>query len=230
MRRSTAADVMTTAVLSVRPETPTAQVRALLHDRQVRAVPVVDAGGRLLGVVSEADVMVALERADTGPRHPWRPRHIRRPGPGREKAGAATAGELMSTPVVTAAPTDPVARLARILREHRLSWLPVLDDENRVVGVVGRSDLLAAYVRPDEDIRREIVDDVAGRILVLEPGRLDATVRDGMVTLHGRLDTHADTELAGRLVERVEGVVEVASELTWDVDERVGATRIGPFY
>jgi len=229
MRRSTVADVMTRDVVSVRAETPTADVALLLHDRRVRAVPVLDADGRLLGVVSEADLMVTLERGDPRPPRWWRARHVGRRGPAAAKAGATTAGALMSAPVVTAAPTDGLAGVARTLREHRLSWLPVVDGTGRVVGVLGRSDLIRVFLQPDEDLHREVAE-MLTRVFALEPQRLDVTVSGGVVGLRGRLDTHADAELAVDLAERVEGVVAVEDGLSWDVDERYGATRIGPFY
>jgi CBS-domain-containing membrane protein len=229
MRRSTVADVMTRDVVSVRAGTPTADVALLLHDHRIRAVPVLDAEGRLLGVVSEADLMVTLERGDPRPPHWWRARHIGRRGPSAAKAGATTAGALMSAPVITAAPADGLAATARTLREHHLSWLPVVDGTGRVVGVLGRSDLIRAFLRPDEDLQREVVEMLA-RVFALDPQRLDVGVHGGVVGLRGRLDTHADAALAVDLAARVEGAVTVEDGLSWDVDERVGATRIGPFY
>jgi CBS-domain-containing membrane protein len=228
-RRSTVADVMTTVVMSVAPEASFADVAHALFTAAVRAVPVLDEAGRLLGVVSEADLLVTAERGED--RHWWqrRPRHITREAHS-SRAGATTAGALMTTSVVTVGPDMTVAQAARTMREKGLSWMPVVDVEERVVGVLSRSDLLAVYLRDDAAIRREIEEQVLAHMLAVDPDRVDVAVADGVVTLTGELDTRADTELAVRFVERLEGVVSVVDWLTYAVDERLADHRIGPFY
>jgi CBS-domain-containing membrane protein len=230
MQRSTVADVMTADVRWVPPDATFAEVVDVLADARVRAVPVLDPDRRLLGVVSEADLLVTLERAGDEPRrHWWRPRHVRR-GPSAAKAGAATAAALMSEPVRTVAPGDPVAAAARTMREHTLSWLPVVDDDGRVVGVLGRSDLLSVFHRGDQEIRAEVVNEVFGRILLVDPSLLTVRVADGIVVLEGELETRADAELAVRFVERVEGVVSVVDLLRYRVDERLADASVLPRY
>jgi CBS-domain-containing membrane protein len=227
MRRSTVADVMTTDVRWVPPDATFAEVADVFARADVRAVPVLDTDRSLLGVVSEADLLVTLERAGTEARRQWwRPRHVRR-GPSTAKAGAATAAALMTARVRTAAPGDSVAAAARTMREHGVSWLPVVED-GRVVGVLGRSDLLAVFHRDDAAIRAEVVDEVLGRALLVEPARITVNVADGVVTLTGELDTRAETELAARLVERVEGVVSVVDLLRYRVDERLADATVLP--
>ena len=231
MRRSTVRDVMTTGVLSVPIDTPFEEVARTLFTGGVRAVPVLDAGGRLLGVVSEGDLLATAERGDPVPGHsgPWQ-RLLRRRhaagDPGR--AGATTAGELMTTPVTTIDPDASVAHAARCMREHGLGWLPVVGDDGRVVGVLGRSDLLRVFSRPDREIRDEVADEVLGRILLVDPRRIGIDVDHGVVTLTGTLDTRADVEVAVRLVERMEGVVAVVDGLRYHYDERLADTDIAP--
>lgn len=226
MRRSTVADVMTTDVRWVPPDAPFVEVADVLARASVRAVPVLDPGRELLGVVSEADLLVTLERTGTDrPRRWWRPRHVRR-GPSTAKVGATTAAALMTARVHTVAPGDSVAAAARTMREHGVSWLPVVED-GRVVGVLGRSDLLAVFHRDDPAIRAE-VDEVLGRILLVDPARITVGVADGVVTLTGELDTRAETELAARLVERVEGVVTVVDRLRFRVVERLADATVVP--
>ncbi|MCX6462082.1 MAG: CBS domain-containing protein [Pseudonocardiales bacterium] len=230
MQRSTVADVMTTDVRWVPPEATFVEVADVLAGAAVRAVPVLDPDRRLLGVVSEADLLVTLERAADEPRRRWwRPRHVRR-GPSAAKAGAATAAALMSAPAHTAAPGDSVAAAARAMREQGLSWLPVVDGDGRVVGVLGRSDLLAVFHRDDPAIRAEVVDEVFGRMLLVDPARVTVRVADGIVVLSGELETRADTELAVRFVERVEGVVSVVDLLRYRVDERLADAAVLPRY
>jgi CBS domain-containing protein len=230
MRRSTVRDVMTTSVLSVPVEAPFAEVARVLFAGGVRAVPVLDRDGTLLGVVSEGDLLATAERGDPlpGQSGPWqrllRRRHTGDPG----RPGATTAGELMTTPVTTIEPGATVAHAARCMREHRLGWLPVVDDHGRMVGVLGRSDLLGVFSRPDAEIRDEVADEVFGRMLLVDPRRVDIAVDRGVVTLCGQLDTRADAELAVRFVERLEGVVAVVDRLTYRFDERLADTDVAP--
>ena len=134
----------------------------------------------------------------------------------------------MTTPVTTIGPDVTVAHAARCMREHRLGWLPVVDDHGRLVGVLGRSDLLGVFSRPDAEIRDEVADEVFGRMLLVDPRRVDIAVDRGVVTLCGQLDTRADAELAVRFVERLEGVVAVVDRLTYRFDERLADTDVAP--
>ncbi|GAA2552655.1 CBS domain-containing protein [Pseudonocardia hydrocarbonoxydans] len=222
VRRSTVADVMTTDVATVSPDATFAQVADVLATRRVRAVPVCDDDGVLLGAVSEADLLVTAERTDPAPERRWwrpRPRHTGRSAPAGA-AGATTAAGLMSAPAVAVGPGATVAHAARLMREHGLAWLPVVERDGRVVGVLGRSDLLSVFDRDDDGIRAEIVVDVLGRLLGVGADRVSVDVTDGVVTLDGELDTRADARLAVRSAERVEGVVAVADRLGFRVDER----------
>ncbi|MCE3553139.1 CBS domain-containing protein [Pseudonocardia sp. RS11V-5] len=224
MRRTLVADVMTTDVEAVSPDAPVAEVVAALRRRGVRALPVVD-GEHLLGVVSEADVLRLVEHDDVEPpvyhrRRRWRQRSEIHPH--------TRARDLMTTDVVAVAPDAGVAEAARVMAEHRLGWLPVVDGptgnlEGRLVrlcGVLGRSDLLEVFERPDDDMIREVREEVLGRILLIDPGRVDVTASGGVVELKGRVPTHADAVVAVALTRRLEGVVDVVDRLTHDVDER----------
>jgi CBS domain-containing protein len=112
--------------------------------------------------------------------------------------------------------------------EGRGVSLPVVEDGGRVVGVLGRSDLLRVFSRPDREIRAEVVDEVLGRVLLVDPRRITVDVDGGVVTLGGQLDLRADAQVAVRLVERVEGVVAVVDRLTYRYDERLADTKIAP--
>jgi CBS domain-containing protein len=125
----------------------------------------------------------------------------------------------MSTAPVTIDPDASVAAAARLMRERGVSWLPVLAGR-RLVGVVGRSDLLTVFLRPDAQIRSDVVEDVLAGTLVVTPGRVAVDVVDGVVTLTGELDTQGDAEVAVEMVRRMEGVVDVVDELTWQVPDR----------
>ena len=224
LRRTVVAEVMTTDVEAVSPDASVAEIVAALRRRGVRALPVVD-GEYLLGVVSEADVLRLAEHEDAEQpvvhrRRRWRHRE--------EIAPHTRARDLMTADVVAVAPETGVGEAARLMAAHRLGWLPVVGGPTgnlggrpvRLCGVPGRSDLLRVFERPDDDLAREVRDEVLGRILLIDPGRVDVTVSGGVVTLGGRLPTHADAVVAVALTHRLEGVVDVVDHLTHDVDER----------
>jgi CBS domain-containing protein len=231
MRHTPVADVMATELITASPDASFAHLAKLLHTSGVCAVPIVDPAGILLGVVSEADLMASAARPDTAPGR-WRARHIRRDQP-EAKAGATTAAELMTAFVEAVAPTTPVATAARLMVERHLRWMPVCDPAGCVVGVISRSDVLTVFLRDDASIRAEFVDDVLDGAAVDgaavdgaaeaagDDKRLQAEVRDGIVTLTGEVATPADAERLVRATERVEGVVAVVDHLAHRVDERV---------
>ena len=162
MHRTIVADVMATELVTAPPQASFAHLARLMHTAGVRAVPVVDPAGVLLGVVSEADLMASAARPDTEPGR-WRARHVRRDQP-EAKAGATTAVELMTQFVEAVAPMTTVATAARLMVERHLRWMPVCDDAGRVVGVISRSDLLAVFLRDDGSIRAEVLEEVLAHV------------------------------------------------------------------
>jgi len=230
MRHTTVADVMSTNVISANPQDSFAQLAMMLRNAAIRAVPVVDDDDRLCGVVSEADLMAAVAHAEGGDaRRWWRPRHIRRRSP-QAKAGATTAAELMTTDVETVSPATRLPAAARTMMDRQLSWVPVCDEAGRVVGVLGRRDVLTVFLRDDASIRTEIVDDILRYVLLADPSAVQVEVAGGVVTLTGELDTRLDTRVAVRLTERVEGVAAVVDQLRYRTDERVTGARAMPMY
>lgn len=223
MRHTTVSEVMAKDVVTVTPTTSFSSVAKLLHDAGVRAVPVVDPEGVLLGVVSEADLMASAARSGPGSARWARHTHRNRP---EAKVGATTAAELMTAFVEAVAPTTTVATAARLMMESHLRWMPVCDEAGRVVGVLSRSDVLTVFMRDDDSIRTEIVQEVPG-------GNADGVqvdVRDGVVTLTGEVATRGDAERLAKAVERVEGAVAVVDQLTYRVDERLADARATPMY
>jgi CBS domain-containing protein len=213
---------MASDIVTASPHASFAQLARLLHGAGVRAVPIVDSAGMLLGVVSEADLMASAARPDTTPGR-WRARHIRRDQP-EAKAGATTATELMTRFVETVAPTSTVATAARLMVEHHLRWMPVCDDVGRVAGVISRSDVLAVFLRDDESIRAEIADETLGD----DAQGVQVDVRDGVATLTGEVATRNEAERLVRVTERVEGVVAVHDHLTHRVDDKPADTSTTP--
>ena len=207
--------VMTRAVVTVRPTTPYKELVALMSQYAISALPVVDlvdSEGQVVGLVSEDDLL-AKERAGAERRMTSR-------GHGEQaKAHAEAAHDVMTSPVVTVAPDDSLARAARLMHRARIRHLPVVDDDGRLVGIVSRSDLLKPYLRSDESIRHEVGTDVLGRFNSLAEA-VEVVVADGMVTLTGEMATSADVDLAVRLVSAIEGVVGVRNHLTFCMDAR----------
>jgi CBS domain-containing protein len=175
------------------PDTPFKQIVELLQARDISAVPVVDTADHVLGVVSEADLLLP--------------------------AGARTATELMTSPAVTVAAGASIGEAARVMHERRVKRLPVVDAEGRLLGIVSRRDLLSVFLRSDRDLAAEIRDDLR-RLLWVGPPDVKVTVTRGVVRLQGRLETRSLAELAARLPLGVSGVVEVRNELTWERDDR----------
>jgi CBS domain-containing protein len=207
MRHVTVRQVMTRTVRSVRPDTDFQEIAGLLYGEGIGAVPVLDEKGRLVGVVSEADLLLKEEFRDGRLRH-------RRDRRAQEKAGALTAAELMTTVVDTVGPDTTVPEAARVLRSRGRKWAPVADKDQQVVGIVTRSDLLRVFLRPDAELHDEIVAEVLGRIMWLEPGTVDVGVEDGIVTLAGQLESAEDAGMLVRLVNRIDGVVGVVNQLS----------------
>jgi CBS domain-containing protein len=199
-------DVMTEDVATVRPETPLKEVAALLVEKRISGLPVCDADGALLGVVSEADILVKEEGVEPERRRAlaW----LLRGDNGADKIAATTAGEAMTSPAVTIDPRRPVSDAARLMIERSVNRLPVVEGA-RLVGIVTRADLVAAFTRSDEEIRREIVDELLVRTLWIEPGLLRVDVDEGRVTISGQVDTQTELELAAAFIRRVPGVVDV---------------------
>jgi CBS domain-containing protein len=208
------ADAMSADVLTVAPETPLKDAAALLAQNRISGLPVLE-NGIVVGVVSEADIVAR----STGSRESRSLLGELFGGPRRHEDVAAThVREAMSSPAITIAPGRPVAEAARVMVNRRVNRLPVADG-SRLVGIVTRADLVRAFVRPDDELEREIREDVAETALWIDSKRLDVAVDQGVVKLAGEVERRADAELLQRFAAAVPGVVSVDSELRWKLDE-----------
>jgi CBS-domain-containing membrane protein len=210
-------DVMTTVVVAASPDMSYKQLVQLLAEHQVSAVPVVDGRGRVLGVVSEADLLLKREHPHGLSEALWPQSRRRRVE--RSKARGTVAADLMTSPAITISQQASVVEAARLLHAEGVKRLPVEDALGRLVGIVSRSDLLAAFLRPDEEIRREVEEDLIRRDLVMSPARFHISVRDGVVVLQGTCERHSLIPILIRAVEGVEGVVRVENRLGYDVED-----------
>lgn len=211
---TTVEDVMTTRVVSVPESAGYKDIVTLLRRNRVSAVPVVDSAGRVTGVVSEGDLL-AKQTAPALPtgsvRMAWRLRE-------HSKASAVTAAELMTSPAVTVTPGADVATAARLMRDRRVKRLPVVGPDGRLAGIVSRMDVLSVYERPDGQIRAEVATGVIAGRLQLDPPEFEITVKSGIVTITGRVDSGAVALSLLGAVRDVEGVVAVRDRLSYPVD------------
>ena len=231
MKKWTVGDVMTHDVVTVGEGARYLEITRLLAESGISAVPVVNGERRVIGVVSEADLLHKVEFAGSGMAKPLWQRPSRRAA--RVKSMADTASRLMTSPAVTIEPGADLAQAAKLLHEHDIKRLPVVDSSGRLVGIVSRTDLLRVYLRSDADIRDEIVDGVLMRTLWIDPVSLQVDVVDGRVALRGRLDRRSTARLLVRLMSAVPGVIEVRDELAWEYDDdpeaAAGYYRSHPF-
>ena len=213
-------DVMTTQVVAVRRGATFKEMAATLRRFRVSAFPVVDEEEKVIGVVSEADLLAKEALADPGVidgllHH----RDV-------QKAEGLTAGDLMTHPAVTIGPDETVEHAARIMYTLRIKRLPVVNAGGGLVGLITRTDLLAVYDRSDEEIREDILDDVILREFLEDPRQFSVTVQDGVVTLQGSPETTALGRDIVRKVRHVPGVVAVRDRLSYPDDNPVVAAPL----
>ncbi|WP_182880657.1 CBS domain-containing protein [Microbispora sp. H10949] len=220
-------DVMTSEVASVNGSTPFRDVAEIMIAHGVSAVPVVDGEGHVIGLVSEADLLRKEEFREQfyreGYRPPLRARLREAVGHGtvrtQERARGVTAAELMSAPAVTTRPYTSVVSAARLMSEHGVKRLPVVDDEDVLVGIISRHDLLKVLARGDADIAREVREDIVGTCLWADLSGVEVSVENGVVTLTGAVGRRSHARVLTRMVERTNGVLGVADRLEWKEDD-----------
>lgn len=230
MRHREVGSLMAADVVAVTAPTSSATSADLMERHRINGLPVVDAEDRVVGMLSATDLRRRWFSEDDSRRQRHRGRLLRTAGRSRKSAyGAArnerTAGEVMSAPAVVVHAEQSIAEAARTMAGRGVERLPVVDEENRLVGIVTRRDLLAVFLRPDAEIHREVTETVLGRTMGLAPDRVDVRVDEGVVTLKGHLERAGELPVVIRLVEQVDGVVSVVHELTGPAGDR---PRRGP--
>jgi CBS-domain-containing membrane protein len=194
-------DVMTTEVVAARADASYADLAVLLRKHRVSGFPVVDEEGIVVGVVSESDLLASQVRSK---------RHNK-----QTRAARLTAADLMTWPALTIGPHELARRAALLMYSHKLRRIPVVDHRGRLVGIVTRADLLSAYTRPDEEIRREITQDVIADGFFTDPDRLTVTVKDGIVTLGGAPGSVILGRNIADQVRHLQGVVAVRDRFAY---------------
>jgi CBS-domain-containing membrane protein len=200
---STVSDVMTRSVVATSRLNGFKKIAQTMHEWHVSALPVLEADGRVIGVVSEADLLPKEYR-----------RHIAGADEPRERAeellksGGLTADELMTSPAVSVHADAQLTEAARIMARMRVKRMPVVDGGGRLAGIVSRSDLLKVFLRGDEEIAEEIRRDVLG-LLPGDTSAVQVRVEKGVATVTGSLPDPSLVPVTARLVRSVEGVVDV---------------------
>ncbi|GAA2635514.1 CBS domain-containing protein [Streptomyces spororaveus] len=187
-------DVMTHGAASIDCGTAFKDIVEVLRMWNVSALPVLSDDGRVIGVVSEADLLLRE--------------------PGTDTAGATTAEQLMTRPAVTVAKDAAIPAAARLMARSHLKRLPVVDGDNRLIGVVSRGDLLKVYLRPDADIAAEIREMIMYQLIPRGSAEVRVHVANGVVYLNGSLPEPAVEDTVVRAVGTVPGVVEVRTDFT----------------
>ncbi|MGO9955734.1 MAG: CBS domain-containing protein [Solirubrobacteraceae bacterium] len=203
-------DVMTTRVIWVRKEASFRELAAALRRHRVSAFPVLGDGDKVIGIVSEADLLTK-EALDGEPGVLDGILHRR----DAEKARGVTAGDLMTAEVVAVAPQDTVEHAARLMYSRKVKRLPVVDAQRRLVGIISRADVLAIFDRTDEDIRQEIIDDVFLGDFFVDPKTFGVIVKDGIVTLTGVPEGNQVGHEIVQRIRHVQGVVAVRDRLSY---------------
>jgi CBS domain-containing protein len=207
---------MSTHVIAVRRNATYKQMAARLREMHVSAFPVVDDDSKVIGVVSESDLLAKEALRDKVPGEFGGMMRSRE----QAKAEGITAADLMTGPPVTVGPDDTVAHAARLMYDRRVKRLPVVDGDGRLVGIVARSDVLSVYDKADDDIRRDITDNVISNEFQCDPARFTVTVKDGIVALEGTPETAAVGHDIVNAARHADGVVAVRDRLTYPVPSR----------
>jgi len=208
------ADVMAKDAVAVRANASFKEIAARLREQRVSAFAVLDADNKVIGVVSEADLLPkeALEAGYEGHPGPLSGVRHRRE---QQKAAAVTAAGLMSRPPVTVGPRDLLSHAAQLMYDHKVGCLPVVDHDGRLAGMISRADVLGVFGRPDEQIRRDVIDKVIVKEFAADPARFTVTVADGVVTLGGVPETAVAGHQIASAVRHIDGVIAVREEFTY---------------
>ena len=213
---STVKDVMSTHVIAVRPRAGYKEMAAMLRDQRISAFPVIDHDNKVIGVVSETDLLAKEALEGTVPRTLQSLTRQRV----RTQVNGLTAADLMTKPPVTIGPDKPVTDAARLMFNQRVKRLPVISDDGTLIGIVTRSDVLSVYSRPDADMQHQVTQELILGTFLCDPGRFTVTVKDGIVTIEGTPETTTVGQDIIDAVRHMEGVVAVRDRLSYPMDSR----------
>jgi CBS domain-containing protein len=211
----TVSDVMTRQLITASPETTFQEAVRLLEDNRVSGLPVIDREGKLVGIVTEADLLNKAEKREPDAYVLESRRHRL----DRSRASALDVASAMSRDVVSVGPDSPIALAAREMHARGFKRLPVVDSEGRLVGIVSRGDVLKVFLRSDAELAKEVrgILDHAERTFGGAP--IAAKVTGGVVNLEGRLRSKNQVDATVRAVAAVDGVIGIYSRIAYERDD-----------
>ncbi len=223
MRHAVAREIMTSPVITVGPDAPFRDIVATMLEHKISGVPVVDGYGRLLGIVTEADLLLKEEEPQPRPALiPWHGSSLRRERvvDRHRKATGMTAGELMTENMVTATEETTVHALAHLMLSRDINRIPIVRN-GYLVGIVSRADILKVFARNDEALVSAVRETLA-KDLWTDPGTLTIACRNGVVTIAGEVDRRTDRDLVIKGVTAIDGVVGLNIDgLVYRIDDLV---------
>ena len=215
----TVSDVMTRRVHVARPLTPFKRLVQLIDENRISAIPIVDAQGVPVGIVSESDLLFKERRLELESESNLL--HVRRRRQERAKAEGVVAWEIMTKPPITVRSDISLPQAARVMQGRNVTRLVVVDERDKIVGIVSRSDLLQVFLRTDDELRDEVLSTIVPSMLLSEPDSVQVAVRWNVVTLSGEVDRKSDAEIFARMTREVDGVVDVINGLRYRWDDTV---------
>lgn len=211
-------ELMSTEVVTATRESSLKDIARLMLSNEISGIPIVDDEQRLIGIVTEADIVHRESLRARGNRL-----GILHTLLGDDDQPSTTAGGAMARHVITTSPEVDHTMAARVMETRGVKRLPVVDADGHIIGIISRSDIMASFARPDELIEDEIQVDILDRILWTAPGAVTVEVVDGQVTLHGTVPTKTDANILAALTNALDGVVAVNSdEVYFGVDDTTG--------
>jgi len=214
-----AREVMSTPVVTARPEATVKEVAELMVEHRVSGIPVVDRFEHLVGIISDSDFITRMEYGQVGEGLPGVLDRLTRLAGANRKIEARTAAELMTTRVITAGPDATVRELAHLMEAHNINRVPIVE-AGKLLGIVTRADLLRTMTRHDtaitEDVRWRL-----GHDLWIDTDGLEISTKDGVVTIAGEVESRSAAALVERWAAATEGVVAVDTHaLRYRLDDR----------
>ncbi len=225
MPQSHVRDVMTTDVITAPENASLSAIAAILIERDIGAVPIINRFDVVVGVVSWSDLHHKID-IDVAHATGWSWLRRRVTSPLTWPAG--TAVDVMSAPPITIGPDESLPTAARMMYRKQIGRLLVADNSQRLRGILARSDLLKCHGRLDAVIHGEITQRILQRTLMLTLGTIHAAVNEGVVTLTGHTDRKSTAVIAAELIQAVAGVTDVIDGLSYEVDDTVAAPAAGP--
>jgi CBS domain-containing protein len=216
MRHYQVRDVMTTDPVTVTPATPVKDLADILVRQRVGALPVLTPQGRVVGIVTEGELLRKEElQRDPEGLHSMHLTYRAR----RAIATAENAREIMNTSPVTVRADATVSEAARVMDRQQVNCLLVTDEHGKLLGLVRPRDLLRVFLRPDKEIKADIISEVLTDYLGTNPVLVQVDVDEGVVRLAGEVERKSMLSLVLPMIRSVDGVVDVEGQLGYAIDD-----------